>query len=121
MNRRMFLAAATVSVATTPLRAKPKEKVKIVSSLPRTGSSQGQTDGIANAIQIAIEDYEKVVPFEVHYTDLDDATVATGAWDSVKESDNAREAVADKDVLAFIGPYNSGAAKVSMPILNLAG
>ena len=27
----------------------------------------------------------------------------------------------DKDVMVYIGPYNSGAAAVSMPILNKAG
>jgi len=34
---------------------------------------------------------------------------------------NAQIAAADPDVMAYIGTYNSGAAKVSMPILNRAG
>jgi branched-chain amino acid transport system substrate-binding protein len=52
---------------------------------------------------------------------MDDATAAQGQWDAGKEADNAREAVADKNTMVFIGPYNSGAAKVSMPLLNEAG
>ena len=34
---------------------------------------------------------------------------------------NANEAVKDPDVMVYIGTYNSGAAKISMPILNKAG
>ena len=120
MNRRTFLAAAAATTV-TPLRAQPKEKVKIVSNLPRVGSAKGQTDQIVNAIRMAIADFEKVVPFEVQYLDWDDATAAQGQWDAGKEADNARAAVDDKDVMAFIGPYNSGAARVSAPLLNKAG
>ena len=55
------------------------------------------------------------------HVDMDDATAAQGQWDAGKEADNAREAAGDKNVMAYIGPYNSGAAKVSMPLLNDAG
>ncbi|WP_439624438.1 branched-chain amino acid ABC transporter substrate-binding protein [Gemmata sp.] len=120
MDRSTFLAASA-ALASTPALAQKKEVVKIVSSLPRTGSARGQTDTIANAIVLAIADFAKDYPFEVKYLDLDDATAAQGAWDAGQEADNARQAVADKDVVAFIGPYNSGAARVSMPILNEAG
>ena len=47
--------------------------IKIVSSLPRVGSTKGITDQIAGAIQMAIADFEKVVSFEVVYRDWDDA------------------------------------------------
>ena len=120
MNRRTFLAAAAAT-SVSPVRAQPKEKVKIVSCLPRTGSAKGQTDGIVNGIKMALADFEKVLPFEVTYLDRDDATARSGAWDAVAEKDVAEKAVADKDVMAVIGPYNSGAARVSSPILNAAG
>jgi branched-chain amino acid transport system substrate-binding protein len=54
------------------------------------------------------------------YEDLDDATPARGAWDAGKEAENANRAVNDPDVLAYIGTFNSGAAKVAIPILNRA-
>lgn len=120
MDRRTFLAAAVTATA-APVFAQPKEKVRIVSSLPRTGSAKGQTDFIANGIKLAIADFEKQLPFEVGYSDLDDADEIQEQWVAEKEADNARTAVRDKDVMALIGPYNSGAAKVSMPILNEAG
>jgi branched-chain amino acid transport system substrate-binding protein len=121
MNRRTFLAASALAPAT--LRAQPKEKpkVKFVSSLPRTGSAQGQTDSIVNAMRMALADFADAVPFAVELLDLDDATAESGTWDAEKEKDNATRAAKDADVLAYFGPYNSGAAKVSAPILNEAG
>jgi branched-chain amino acid transport system substrate-binding protein len=54
------------------------------------------------------------------YEDLDDATPARGAWDAGKEAENANRAVNDADVMVYIGTFNSGAAKVAIPILNRA-
>ena len=48
---------------------------------------------------------------------MDDATAAKGAWDAAQGSENANQAVADPDVMVYIGTFNSGAAKVSIPIL----
>jgi len=121
MNRRTFLAAAAVSATATPAFAQKRETIKLVSSLPRTGSAQGQTDHIVNGIKLAIAEADKGFPFDVRYVDMDDATAAQGAWAAEKEADNAQAAAKDKDVMAYIGPYNSGAAKFSMPILNEEG
>ncbi len=96
-------------------------RLKIVSSLPRTGSSKAQTDTIVNSIKMAVEESNgKAGNFTIVYEDWDDATAAKGAWDAAKESENANKAVADADVMLYIGTFNSGAAKVSMPILNQA-
>src|SRR5688572_31243551 len=81
MDRRTFLAAAIATTA-APAFAQPKEKVKIVSCLPRVGSAKGDTDAIVNAIQMAIADFEKQIPFEIVYSDRDDANARTGAWDT---------------------------------------
>ncbi len=95
--------------------------VKIVSSLPRTGSAKAQTDTIVNGIQIALsEANSKAGKFDVVYGDWDDATAAAGQWTAEAETANARRAVRDPDVMVYIGTYNSGAAKMSMPILNRA-
>ena len=100
------------------------ETVKIVSSLPRTGSSKGQTDTIVNAIRMRFEeaDYQACNgAVTIEYEDLDDATAAKGSWDEAKEAENATQAANDDEVLVYIGPFNSGAAKISIPILNEAG
>jgi branched-chain amino acid transport system substrate-binding protein len=96
--------------------------IKIVSSLPRTGSAKAQTDTIVNGIKMALEDVNgKVGDFTIEYADWDDATAAAGQWDAATELANAGRAVEDRDVMVYLGPYNSGAAKVSMPVLNKAG
>lgn len=121
MDRRAFLAATAASVASPVAFAQPKEKVKIVSSLPRAGAAKGETDGIVNAIKLALADFKKDLPLEVEYSDLDDSSPRAGTWDADKVTDIAEKAVADNDVMGLIGPYNSGAARVSVPILNRAG
>ncbi len=96
--------------------------IKIVSSLPRTGSAKAQTDTIVNGIQMALEEAGwKAGEFTLEYEDLDDATAAEGKWTPEKEAANAEQAIKDPDVMVYIGTYNSGAAKVSIPKLNLAG
>ena len=94
--------------------------VKIVSSLPRTGSAKHQSDTLVRGIRMAIDEAGgKVGRFRIEYLDLDDSTAAAGQWTSEAEAANARRALQDPDVCAYIGTFNSGAAKVSMPILNL--
>lgn len=95
--------------------------IKIVSSLPRTGSAKAQTDTIVNGIKIALEEAgHKAGDFRVVYADWDDATAGAGQWTAEAETANAARAVRDPDVMVYIGTYNSGAAKISMPILNKA-
>lgn len=126
-DRRKFLAvgAGTLAAGAGAFLfsgcGKKENVLRIVSSLPRTGSAQGQTDTIVNGIRMAIDEYGELFGNKIVHKDMDDATAAQGQWDAGKEADNAREAVADKDVMVFIGPYNSGASKVSQPILNEAG
>jgi branched-chain amino acid transport system substrate-binding protein len=92
--------------------------IKIVSSLPRTGSAKGQTDTIVNGIKMALSEVNnKVGNFTITYEDLDDATPAKGSWDAAKEAENANKAVNDNQVMVYIGTFNSGAAAVSIPIL----
>ena len=131
LDRRKFLAssASAAGLAAAGLvlpgcggSAKGGNVIKIFSSFPRTGSAQGQTDTIVNGVRMALDEYNnEVAGFKVEYTDLDDATAATGNWTAEAETANAQKAEADPDVMAFIGPYNSGAASISMPILNQAG
>ncbi|MEA2697361.1 MAG: branched-chain amino acid transport system substrate-binding protein, partial [Myxococcales bacterium] len=96
--------------------------VKLVSSLPRAGASRAQSDAIVNGIRQAIaEQNGQVGKFSIAYEDWDDASPQSGDWDPDLEAANARRAVSDPDVLFYLGPYNSGAAKVSLPVLNRAG
>lgn len=97
-------------------------RVVLVSSLPLTGSARLQTETMVSAMQMAMEDHQgKAGPFQVEYRSWDDSTVQAGSWDAGQERSNAVRAVQDPDVMVYLGTYNSGAAKVSIPILNRAG
>jgi len=114
------LAGLTMTVAT--LASGAQETVKIVSSLPRTGSANAQTTTMVNGIKMAIEDAgNKAGKFTIVYEDWDDASPERGQWDPAVVAANADKAVRDSDVVAVIGTYNSGAAKIMMPKLNQAG
>ncbi len=97
--------------------------VKIVSSLPMTGSALGQTQTIVNGIQQVLDEHQSTAcngEVKIDYEVMDDATAAAGKWDPAQETTNANKAVADDSVVAYIGTFNSGAAKLSIPILNQA-
>jgi branched-chain amino acid transport system substrate-binding protein len=96
--------------------------IKIVSSLPRTGSSNAQSTSMVNGIRIAIDEVGgKVARYEILYEDWDDASPQRGSWDPALEAANADRAIKDPDVMVYIGTFNSGAAKISIPKLNHAG
>jgi len=119
MSRVVLVGAILVCLAVGCRPADP-DVVRIVSSLPRTGSAKQQSDTIVRGIRMAFDEVGwRVGPFRVEYLDLDDSTAAAGQWTSEAEAANARRALQDPDVVAYIGTFNSGAAKVSMPILNL--
>lgn len=116
-------AGAATAAPTTAAASGSGEKIIIASSLPRTGSSKGQTDTIVNAIKQRLEEDNNQAcsgQFTIEYQDLDDATAAAGQWDPGQEASNANKAAADPDVMVYIGTFNSGAAKISIPILNAA-
>ncbi|MGP1674989.1 MAG: branched-chain amino acid ABC transporter substrate-binding protein [Candidatus Limnocylindrales bacterium] len=95
-----------------------KGEIEIWSSLPRQGSSKAQSDTMVNAIKMAIEEAGTTVGgYTVVYQDKDDSTAAAGKWDEATEIKNANDAVANDKVVAYIGTLNSGAAKLSVPIL----
>ena len=95
--------------------------IKIISSLPRTGSATAQAQTMVNGIRMAIEEAGgRVGDFTIQYEDWDDASPERGQWDPAVEAQNAQKAVQDPDIMAYIGTYNSGAAKIAMPILNKA-
>lgn len=95
--------------------------VIIASSLPMTGSSLGQTQTIVNGIQLALEEVDskgcdgKVT---IGFQTYDDATAAAGKWDPAQVTSNSNKIVADPKIVAVIGTFNSGAAKLAIPIFN---
>ena len=118
----VFVFAACSSTPAGSGGGGSKGSIDLWSSLPRQGSSKGQTDTIVNAIKLALEKRGSAVDgWTINYTDQDDSTAEAGKWTPEKETDNATKAVADANLVAYIGTFNSGAAKISIPILCKAG
>jgi branched-chain amino acid transport system substrate-binding protein len=129
MSKRFLSVLSVVMVASMTLAAcggaaSGGTTLKIVSSLPMTGSSLTQTQTIVNAEKLKLDQVGSKAcggKYTLSYEAMDDATAAAGQWDAATETENANKAAADKSVVAYLGTFNSGAAKLSIPILDNAG
>ena len=94
----------------------------IATDLPLQGAGRAQNLAMGQAVRFVLEkQYKfKAGKFTVGYQGCDDSTAQTGAWDPAKCSSNGRAYAADKSVLGVLGTFNSGCAKLIVPILNRA-
>lgn len=97
-----------------------EEKViKIVTSNPMRTIQAGSD--IVNAVKLAFDEVDNTVAgYKIEIVVEDDGD-ENGQWHDYLEEEIAKRAVADPDVMVYIGTYNSGAAKISIPITNKAG
>jgi len=95
----------------------------IYSSLPLQGTSKEQSEAVINGEKLALKQINsKVGKYSIKYESLDDSTAQNpGTADEAQTADNARQAVQDKSTIFYLGEFNSGGTKVSLPILNKAG
>jgi branched-chain amino acid transport system substrate-binding protein len=99
----------------------PKGKLRIYTSWPMQGAMIPEGTGMKNGVDMAIAEVGGVVAgYCLEAINLDDASPQTGKWDGAVEAENANKAVGDPLAIVYIGTYNSGAAKVSIPINNRA-
>ena len=90
--------------------------------MPLQGASRVQTTAVVNGAKLALEQAgSKAGAHTIKYESLDDSTAQAGNWTPEQESANARKAAQDDSTAVYIGTFNSGAAAVSIPILNEAG
>src|SRR5258708_11783593 len=98
-----------------------KGKLRIYTSWPMQGAMIPEGTGMKNGLDMAIAEAGGVAGgYCLEIVNLDDASPQTGKWDGAVEAENANKAVADPLAIVYIGTYNSGAAKVSIPITNRA-
>src|SRR2546426_3479858 len=108
MKRALLLLCVAALAVATSVFAQDSQVIKIVSSLPRTGSANAQAQTMVNGIKMALEEvHGKVGDFTIAYEDWDDASPERGQWDPALEAANAQKAVKDPDIMAYIGTYNS--------------
>lgn len=126
MNKKIIIVIVTVIIVVGIIigffvfRGFGEDKtIKIVTSFPMREIEAGK--GIVNGIKLALEEADYWAGnYKIELVIEDDGD-ENGAWQEDIEADVARRAVADEDVMVYLGPYNSGAGKVSIPINNLAG
>ena len=97
-----------------------KGTIKIYSSWPLTGSMELTGGDAVVAAQMAFEDFGSAAGgYALSYEPLDDGVAANnGGWEAAKETENANKVINDPECMLLMGTYNSGAAKIAIPILN---
>jgi branched-chain amino acid transport system substrate-binding protein len=128
LTRRQTLLAATATTlvgiaGSGPVHAADKV-IKIGVDLSLTGADSQSANRERNAMLMAFEAANEggAVPghkFELLVTD--DGTATAGQYDPAQAATNARKMVADKEVVAALGPQMSGAGKAMTPILSQGG
>jgi branched-chain amino acid transport system substrate-binding protein len=97
----------------------------IYSSLPLQGTSRGQSEAVIAGEKLALKELapgNKIGKFNIKYVSLDDSTAQNpGTADEGQTAQNARKAASDKSTIFYLGEFNSGGTKVSLPILNKGG
>ena len=95
-------------------------KTLVVSTdLPLQGSSKDASDATNQAIELYLEQIGYMAgDYKIVLKKYDDSTAAAGKWDQAQCTKNATDHVANVDEVAVMGTYNSGCAKIIVPVLN---
>jgi branched-chain amino acid transport system substrate-binding protein len=93
----------------------------IASDLPLQGAIRHQTVQLSRAVLFQLQQSGwKAGSLKIGYQSCDDSTAQTGGWDSAKCATNGRLYAANRSVIGVVGTFNSGCAKIIVPILNRA-
>ncbi len=91
----------------------------ISTDLPLQGTSAGQSADTNKMIQLYLDQIgNKAGNYSIKLKTYDDSTAAKGAWDDAACAKNATDHVANADEVAVMGTFNSGCAKIEVPVLN---
>ena len=89
--------------------------------VPLTGSDTEQATLMKEGAMIAADDANAeggVAGYKINVMVLDNGTATAGQYDPAQAATNARKMVADPNVVAAVGPQNSGSGKAMAPILS---
>jgi branched-chain amino acid transport system substrate-binding protein len=93
----------------------------IATDLPLQGSNKDTNDAPNQLIQLYLDQQgDKAGDYKIQLKTYDDSIASTGSWDPATCTANAHKHVASTDEIAVMGTYNSGCAKLEVPILNAA-
>ena len=110
--------AASISLVLTACSSSSSD-LFIASDLPLQGGSADQSKSTNNAIKLLLKQMDNMAgEFSVGFREYDNSTAAKGSWDDAQCAKNAQAHVAAKDEVGVMGTYNSGCAKIIVPVLN---
>ncbi len=123
---------ATIAIPAPPPPPSPSASViaralsaRIVVSVPLGGARHAQSEGIANALQLALEEVNSRVQAGDASITLElvvhDSSGADGAWSEAVEKAIADRAANDRSVIAYVGPSTIDGAKAVAPSLASTG
>jgi branched-chain amino acid transport system substrate-binding protein len=93
----------------------------IASDFPLQGANRALTTEMADAVEFELKQRDwKAGDANIGFQSCDDSTAQAGSWDSAKCSSNARSYAGNDKLLGLIGTFNSGCAKLVIPVLNRA-
>ena len=101
----------------------PGERVEVYVSMPLHGPNAADGRDVVDGARLALADADgKAGVLEVHATYLDDTSGAgsNAGWSPAVAAANARRALQDSAAIAYIGDFDSGATRFSLPITNEA-
>jgi branched-chain amino acid transport system substrate-binding protein len=113
---------ALPSASCGPIRQGDESPTALVASdLPLQGANRALTTEMADAIELVFSQREwKAGDVVLGYQSCDDSTAQAGSWDSAKCSANARSYANNEGVIGVVGTFNSGCAKLVIPVANRA-
>src|SRR5690348_2374860 len=117
-----LLATTAAAAALGAVSAQAADKVvKVGLDLSLTGADAESAQRIKNGALMGFDEVNaknEIPGYKIEPLILDDGTATAGQYDPAQAATNARKMVADKDVVAAIGPMMSGAGKAMAPILS---
>jgi branched-chain amino acid transport system substrate-binding protein len=115
-------ATALPSASCGPIRQGDESPDALIASdLPLQGANRALTTEMADAIELVLQQREfKAGDMVLGYQSCDDSTAQAGSWDSAKCSSNARAYANNESVIGIVATFNSGCAKLVIPVANRA-
>jgi branched-chain amino acid transport system substrate-binding protein len=115
-------ATALPSASCGPIRQGDEAPDALIASdLPLQGANRALTTEMADAIELVLQQQEWTAgDLVLGYQSCDDSTAQAGSWDSAKCSSNARAYANNESVIGIVATFNSGCAKLVIPVANRA-
>lgn len=114
-----FVLLVVVVVTVVILASSGGRSLMVYSSLPLQGPQRDRSRDQVRAMRLALDQAGgKAGDHTVQFRSLDDSTAEARGWAESAVADNAQRAAEDERTAVYLGDFNSGASKVSIPILS---